>query len=137
MDFEGKSHQVECVYDEWAKLVAQKHPEVWKKLVGYKTAGGGVHIRFRCSEEVLSSTKLASDGDQLLIELLGEGKLAICPPTPKYDWLNKDYWTQLHNISADEVEKLLEISRSFDKNKKKMAPAPKRSGGKTRRRRRR
>ena len=32
LDFEGKSHQVECVYDEWAKLVAQKHPEVWKKL---------------------------------------------------------------------------------------------------------
>ena len=28
LDFEGKSHQVDCVYDEWAKLVAQEQPEL-------------------------------------------------------------------------------------------------------------
>ena len=119
LDFEGKSHQVDCVYDEWAKIVAQEQPELCSKLVRYQTAGGGVHIRFRCREKVFSSTKLASEEDQLLIELLGEGKLAICPPTPKYNWLDQTDWNGLDYISADEVENLLEFCRKFDKNKKK------------------
>ena len=95
LDFEGPSHGVECMFEPWIRRLRTESGALAKKLVFHTTGGGGVHVRFRCPDDVRSNQDLAkTKDDKVLIELRGEGGYTLCPPSPGYGWMVGD-WNSL------------------------------------------
>ena len=114
LDFEGASHGVECVFDQWLQKVKSESELLVEKLIYYTTVGGGYHVRFRCQDEVRPNQDLAKTKDgNLLIELRGEGGYALCPPSSGYRWAVGD-WDSLSTITAAELNHLIDSCCQMD-----------------------
>ena len=92
-----------------------KVPEHAKDRFVIETSqNGGKHIIFRVEDGPIPQTKLANDATgKTLIETRGEGGLFLCHPTDGYT-LDQGDLTDIQTLSVNDMEKLLDLARSFD-----------------------
>jgi len=95
-----------------------KVPEhVKNKFVIETSQNGGKHIIFRVEDGPIPLTKLANDANgKTLIETRGEGGLFLCYPTDGYT-LDQGDLTDIKTLSVNDMEKLLDLAKSFDVKK--------------------
>lgn len=112
---------------EFLKLIEEQFPTITNDLPIVSTPGGGAHIYLRTDGDCPKSMKLAmsreirDDGKQTRIEIKAEAGLVLAPGCPpECHKLNKTYelltgdLTNIPILSADTVEALFAIAKSFD-----------------------
>lgn len=114
LDFETMA-----VFSRWCERV----PALLRdQLVMVATAGGGMHLRYRCEEPIPAGRKLARAADcELLIETRGEGHYALVPPSPAachpsgncYELVQGDL-AALPRLTADQRESLIQAAQALN-----------------------
>lgn len=114
LDFEAMA-----VFSRWCERV----PALLRdQLVMVATAGGGMHLRYRCEEPIPAGRKLARAADcELLIETRGEGHYALVPPSPGachpsgncYELVQGDL-AALPRLTADQREILIQAALALN-----------------------
>lgn len=124
----------EKTYQAWRERVGDE--ELLSRLPVIATPSGGLHVYCRCDEPVAGNAKLAylttPDGYRIGIETRGEGGYVVGPGSHPGCHPNGGQYVQhegprLENakaVSADELEAILSVARTFDE---KPAPEPARA----------
>lgn len=124
----------EKTYRAWRERVDDE--ELLSRLPVIATPSGGLHVYCRCDEPVAGNAKLAylttPDGYRIGIETRGEGGYVVGPGShsgchPSGGQYVQHEGPRLENakpVSADELESLLSVARTFDE---KPAPEPARA----------
>ena len=115
----------------WMEQVESRAPGLIDRLILVKTPRPGRHVYYRCSsiggnqklaQKIVTNPATGMPETKTLIETRGEGGYALIPPTPWYCHPNKrpyQYCTErtlvdVQEISVQERDLLLEVSRSFN-----------------------
>jgi hypothetical protein len=137
IDFDLKAER----YNAWHERVCSQNPELLDQLVIETSQSGGLHVIYRCQDEVSKSLKLAqrkvpapsgdefviggktykprqdSDGSWVvvvtLIETRGQGGLFLCAPTPGYELVRGDF-EHLPVLTPEQRDLLLEAAWSLN-----------------------
>jgi len=123
IDIDCKYDLTGTLYEDYKNAINDADNELLKKLVVVKTPSGGYHFIYRC-EKIDGNKKLAKryaneeekklkEKEKVLIETRGEGGYFACYPTPKYEFIYKDF-TQISTITADERDTLIECAKVFN-----------------------
>jgi|GEM_PF-3391811 len=122
---------IDTKYDLTAKLYGQLSaaieytlPSVWEKLVIQRSASGGYHFFYKCTQIAGNKTlaqryatneeKAKGERLKVLVETRGEGGYIMVCPTPDYQFIQGNP-SLIDFITPDERAELLAICRSFNK----------------------
>jgi replicative DNA helicase len=112
IDVDTKHDTTGSLWDELQASINDSAPGLFERLVIARTISGGYHLYYRCTK-IEGNTKLAGNAErETLIETRGEGGYVVAYPTPGYEYLQNTP-DNIPNITPEERDKLLGISRSF------------------------
>lgn len=123
IDVDTKYDTTGTLFEELTAAIHDVSKELSDKLMIVQTKSGGYHIYYRCSV-IHGNQKLAqrpataeeikenpNEKVLVLIETRGEGGYVVAPPTEGYKKIQGD---TIHDLTPEEREVLLELSRSFN-----------------------
>ena len=135
IDIDLKYDITNTLYDRYKKKIHDTDPNILKKLMVVRTPSKdypnkGYHWIYRCSVSE-KNLKLAQrytteeereehpdETIKVLIETRGEGGYACTYPTPNYEIIHKDNFSQIEIITPEERDILLCCARELDEIKK-------------------
>jgi hypothetical protein len=98
---------------EWSKLIEEKAPGLFGKLVFQKTPHGA-HVFYRCQSPIPGNLKLAMlNKNEVLIETRGEGGYILMSPSKGYELKQGDF-TRLSVLTPEERNILIESARELN-----------------------
>jgi hypothetical protein len=122
IDIDSKYDITGTMYDDYVNQIPQS---LFEKLIIQKTVKNGYHIIYRCSE-IEGNQKLAQrptteeeraerkdEKVKVLFETRGEGGYFLTTPSVGYKVIQGKF-SNIHEISVDERNYLLELARSFN-----------------------
>lgn len=113
---------------EFVDLVREQAPDLITSLVVETTPSGGAHFIGRCKTPV-RNLKLARTKDhKVLIETRGDGGYFCAAPTPEYK-LVQGGLDKIPEVTAEEMEILLDCARAFNQEEKEPARIPRTLSG--------
>lgn len=128
VDIDCKYDLTGRLYEDYRRLVDERVPHLFNKLVVASTKSGGYHLYYRCGI-VEGNRKLAQrpateaeqagnpdDKVRVLIETRGEGGIAVAPPSKGYNFLRGSV-QQIPTITVDERKILLDCAVSLNQMK--------------------
>ncbi|OHB50491.1 MAG: hypothetical protein A2Y10_18000 [Planctomycetes bacterium GWF2_41_51] len=147
IDFDLKAQ----AYKKWYDLVQSQSPGLIERIVIERSQSGGLHVIYRCQDEVCGNMKLAQqkvilpseneaevcskkykprrdkDGNWFiiltLIETRGEGGLFLCAPSAGYELIQGEF-TSIPVLSTDQRDILLQAAWSLNEFIPEPQPEP-------------
>lgn len=121
IDFDMKAK----AFPEWQRIIVEKNPILFSKLIIEKSQSGGIHVSYRCEKDIViqGSQKLALNkekvwneekqkSEDVLIETRGEGGLILVAPSKGYELLQGEY-AKISTINKEEHDLLISVAKSL------------------------
>ncbi|PCI28920.1 hypothetical protein COB55_03015, partial [Candidatus Wolfebacteria bacterium] len=117
IDFDQKG----AYYAAWHKKVCELAQHIADILIVETSQSGGVHVSYRCEEEICGNVKLATKDNLCYIETRGNGGLILVAPSKGYSLVQGDY-NNIPVLTKEERNMLLNVAWEMDEERKKHRP---------------
>ena len=125
IDVDVKNDPLGKVWEDYAAIIKEAAPDLYKTLVITQTKSGGYHIYIKCKEITIpGNTKIAkTETKKDLIETRAEGGYVVAPPSTGYTLIQGSL-SNIPEITKDERSLLwtlaASLNREVDYNHKKL-----------------